>query len=76
MTEPTEQKAAKQRPSYKRGQLVSFVARDLVTDAQLTGVGVVTLGSDGGGNLVVRPLADHDVSVDPAEAEPVVVDEV
>ena len=73
------QPKAAQQPkaaAYKRGQLVQFTARDAVTGGQLAGIGVVTLGSDGGGNLSVRPLADHDVSVDPAEAEPVVVDEV
>lgn len=74
---PAEQpaKPAKQ-PAYKRGQLVAFVARDVVTGAQLDGIGVVTLGSDKGGHLVVRPLAAHDVTVDPAGVEPVVVDEV
>jgi hypothetical protein len=73
----TDDKQQQRRPSaYKRGQLVTFVARDETTGGQLAGIGVVTRGSDGGGHLVVRPLADHDVTVDPGEVEPVVVDEV
>ncbi len=71
--QPAKGKAA---AAYKRGQLVTFVARDETTGAQLDGIGVVTLGSDAGGHLVVRPLSPHDVTVDPAAVEPVVVDEV
>ena len=71
---PENRPAAPRR--YRRGQLVQFVARDQVTGGQLFGEGVVTRGTDRGGQLRVRPLADHELTVDPAEAEPVVVDEV
>jgi hypothetical protein len=78
VTDETEQKAqrAKTALSYKRGQLVSFVFANPHNGDQVQTVGVVTLGSDGGGSLVVRPLAAHDVTVDPADVEPVVIDEV
>jgi hypothetical protein len=68
------EKAAKAgRP--KRGQLVDFTHRDPVSGDQLVGIGVV-LSSAGEGGITVRPLAAHDVLVDPAEVDVVVVDEV
>lgn len=61
---------------YRRGQLVGFKFRDEVTGGQLDGIGVVTRGGKLGESIVVRPLTAHDVTVDTAEVEPVVVDEV
>jgi len=58
----------------KRGDVVHFVSRDAQTGEQFDGLGVVTLAPDSG-HLVLRPLAEYDVRVDPADVEPVIVDE-
>ena len=73
-----EQAAAKaKRAKLKRGALAQVVYRDQLTGRQVGPVvAVVTRGLDDGGLIRVRPVADHEVTVDTAEVEPVIVDEV
>jgi hypothetical protein len=68
MSEPTGQQHAPAK--VRRGQVVSYVFHDAVTDRDAEGVGVV-LGIEDGGNVSLRPLATETLSLDPADVSAV-----
>jgi hypothetical protein len=58
-----------------RGKLVTFRHDDPITGAVIGGAGVVIGTADDGG-IWVRPLAEHDVFVDPENVVPVAADDL
>jgi hypothetical protein len=78
VTAPTEQPPAEQPapPRLRRGQLVSFRHEDPILGGTYSDVGVVLVAGGDGEPVTVRPLARHDVLVDPGNVQPVSADDV
>lgn len=59
-----------ERPKVRRGQVVGYLFHDTVTGRDLDGLGVVVAVEESG-NVIVRPLAAYDLTVDPSKVSPV-----
>jgi hypothetical protein len=68
--------AAAAAPKLRRGQVVQFTHADPIRGGKFTDVGVILVLGGEGEAVTIRPLASYDVLVDPADVQPVSVDEV